>query len=419
VSPAPGKRAAWSWCLFDFANSGFPTVVATFVFSAYITKAVAETPEAGTTAWGYTMGLSGLLIALLAPIMGAMADNGGRRKPWLLLFSLICVGTTALLWFVKPDPAYLLLGLGLALVANAAFEVGGVFYNAMLPEVATPERMGRLSGWAWGLGYLGGLSCLVIALFALVQADPAPFGLDREQAEHVRATVLLVALWYLLFSWPLFAWVPESGKGKRPPLTQAFREAFASLRGLPALFRRDPPLGWFLLARMVYIDGLNTLFAFGGIYAAGTFNMSFDQIIMFGIALNVTAGLGAFAFGWVDDRLGSLKTIVIGLLGMIILSTAVLVVESVPAFVTLALILGIFFGPVQAASRTHMARIAPPDARAELFGLFALSGKITAFAGPVAVGAVTQVTGSQRWGMATIIIFLVVGLGLLGKTRKT
>jgi UMF1 family MFS transporter len=416
--PAPSRRAAWSWCLFDFANSGFPTVIATFVFSAYVTKAVAETPEAGTAAWGYAMGLSGLLIALTAPFLGAAADHGGRRKPWLLLFSLLCVLTTALLWFVKPEPAYLLLGLGLVVLANSAFEIGTVFYNALLPEVAKPETMGRLSGWAWGLGYMGGLACLAIALFGLVQADPAPFGLDKDQAEHVRATVLLVAVWYTLFAWPLFLWVPEGKGGDSATVGQAVRRALDSLRGLPALFRKDPSLGWFLLARMLYIDGLNTLFAFGGIYAAGTFDMGFDQIILFGIALNVTAGLGAFAFGWVDDRLGSMKAIVIGLIGMIVLGTAVLVVESATAFVVLALILGVFFGPVQAASRTHLARIAPPDARGELFGLFALSGKITAFAGPVAVGAATQAMDSQRWGMATIIVFLVAGLLLLIKTRK-
>ncbi|ABC24455.1 major facilitator transporter [Rhodospirillum rubrum F11] len=413
----PGRGAAFSWCLFDFANSGYPTVVATFVFSAYVTKAVAATPEAGTAAWGYAMGASGLLIALLAPIFGAVADHSGRRKPWLGLFSLLCVASTALMWTIRPDPAFLLAALVLAALSNAAFEIGGVFYNAMLPDVTTPERMGRLSGWAWGLGYAGGLACLVIALLALVQADPPPFGLDKAAAEPVRATLVLVALWFVVFGWPLFAFVPERPTGRVLALGAAARGAIDSLKGLPALFRGDPRLGWFLLARMLYTEGLNTLFAFGGIYAAGTFDMGFDQIIVFGIGLNITAGLGAFAFGWIDDWLGSPRTIVVGLIGLIGFCVAVLLVEDTAWFVGLALTMGIFFGPVQAASRTHIARVAPPDRRGELFGLFALTGKISAFAGPLAVGLATDLSGSQRLGMATVVVFLVAGLGLLVKTR--
>lgn len=427
-APPPPHRPSWvpaaAWALFDVANSAYPTVIATFVFSAYVTKAVAPDPVSGAAAWGYAMGASGFAIALLAPVFGTLADRTGRRKPWLALFMGLCLVSTALMVGIQPDPAFLLPALILAALSNTGFEIATVTYNALLPAVASPERLGRLSGWAWGLGYAGGLACLVVALFGLIRADPPPFGLDPELAEPVRATALLVVAWVLAFGWPLFVFVPDgpaeptghpAAPAPRPRagLGQAMADTLATLARLPALVRAWPDLGWFLLARMLYTDGLNTLFAFGGIYAAGTFGMDFDEIIVFAIALNVTAGLGAAAFGWVDDRLGSLRTIVLGLVGMIVFGAAVLLAPDKTWFIGLAVTLGLFFGPVQAASRTHLARIAPPEARGELFGLFALSGRITAFAGPLMVGLATDLSGSQRMGMATILVFLIVGLVIL------
>ncbi len=409
---APGQRAVFSWCLYDFANSGHPTVIATFVFAAYIAQGVAETPAAGQAAWGFAMGAAGLAVALLSPIIGAIADHTGQRKPWLGALTVICALSTALLWFTRPDPDWLTYGLTVAALSAAAFEISMVFYNAMLPDVATPARMGRISGWAWGFGYLGGLLCLVIALFGLVQAETPPFGLDKASAEHVRATVLLVTLWYLLFGWPLFAFVPEK-KRAGVPLARAARDSIPTLITTLRRLGGHGSIGWFLLARLFYIDGLNTLFAFGGIYAAGVFDLTLAQVIQFGIAMNVTAGLGAFAFGWVDDRLGSRTAIVMGLVGMLGFGLAVLLVDDVAWFIGLALVMGLFFGPVQAASRTWMAHMAPPELRTELFGLFALSGKITAFLGPLTVGLLTTATGSQRGGMAAILVFILIGLVLL------
>lgn len=245
-----------------------------------------------------------------------------------------------------------------------------------------------------------------------VQAKPPPFGLDPDQAEHVRATSLLVAAWFALFALPLFLFTPD-----RAPSGLPFRLVVANgLRALAATLaniRRYRTIMHFLLARMLFIDGLNTLFAFGGIYAAGTFGMSLAEVIQFGIAMNVTAGLGAAAFGWVDDRIGAKPTIVIALIGLIVFGSALLVVESRLWFWLLGLPLGLFVGPAQSASRSLMAHLAPEALRTEMFGLFALSGKITAFLGPAVLGWVTLAADSQRAGMATIIAFLLAGLLLL------
>lgn len=409
-----GWGRAWAWSLFDWANSPYPTLITTFVFSAYFTKAVAPTPEVGTAQWGWAMGLAGLMIAVLGPLCGAAADHTGRRKPWLAAMTALTVVPTALLWFVTPEPSSTLLALVLVVVSTVGFEMGMVFYNAMLPSVAPPGAMGRVSGWAWGLGYAGGLAALVIALFVFVQTDTPPFGLDKGAAEHVRATVWLVAAWLVVFAIPLFAFVPEEKRAAAPQgLGCALRQAVGDVKALWSTFRAHPDVGRFLVARMIYTDGLNTLFAFGGIYAAGTFGMDFQQIIILGIAMNVTAGLGAAAFGWMDDRIGARPTIVAGLLGMIALGGALLVIDSVTWFWVLAVPLGLFSGPVQSASRSMLARMAPDHLMTEMFGLYALSGKITAFAGPLVLGWAVAMTESQRAGMATVLVFLVAGLVLL------
>jgi len=417
VPPPIATRAGiFAWCSFDWANSAFPTVILTFVFSAYFTSAVAASPEAGTAQWGWALAISGILIAVASPVLGAIADMSGRRKPWLAAASVVCIAATAALWLIRPDPAWALAAVALVMLANAAFEIGMVFYNAMLPDIAEPRRIGRISGWAWGLGYAGGLVCLVICLFAFVQADPALFGLDKSEAEHVRAVAPFVALWFALFAWPLFRWTPDRPRTGTPP-GAAVRRGLATLlhtlRGLPA----RPALLRFLVARLFYVDGLNTIFAFGGIYAAGTFGMSVAEIIQFGIALNVTAGLGAFAFGWIDDRIGPKRTVLIALVAMTVLAAPLLVVESKAMFWAFALPLGIFMGPAQAASRTLMAHMAPPEMRTEAFGLFALSGKVTSFLGPALVAWGTTLFASQRAGMATILILLVVGTALLATVR--
>ncbi len=410
--PVSGNRTAIiAWCLYDWGNSAFPTIIVTFVFSAYFTSAVAPNPELGTALWGQANSAMAVAAAILAPILGSIADQGGRRKPWLLILSVICMAGTASLWFVQPDPSSMTFALIVFILAGLGFELGLVFYNTMLPELAPASSVGRISGWGWGIGYLGGLACLVLSLLLFVQPDPSPFGLDRESAEHVRMTSPFAALWFALFALPLFLLVPDRA-GTGLPLGQAVRSGLGTLIATFRQLRAHRNIAIFLLGKMLYTDGLNTLFAFGGIYAAGTFGMSFDEILIFAIALNVSSGLGAIAFAWLDDWFGAKPTILVALVGMTLLGGGILVVESKISFMALAVGLGLFFGPAQASSRSLMSRLAPPESRAEFFGLFALAGRVTAFLGPMLVGWVTFAAQSQRAGMATILPFFVIG-GLL------
>ena len=406
------RRGLFGWCLYDWANSAFPTVITTFVFSAYFTKAIAADEISGTAQWGIAISLSGLFVALLSPFLGAIADHGGRRKPWMFVLTLLCVVASALLWLARPETNFIFLALSLVALANFAFEMAMVFYNAMLPDLVPRQRIGRLSGWGWGLGYAGGLVCLGLILVLLVQAETPIFGLDKESFEHIRATGPMVAIWMAVFAAPFFLWTPD-----RPD--QGISFAAALKRGIATLidtFRRVREYSQivrFLIARMMYTEGLNTLFTFGGIYAAGTFGMEFDELILFGIALNVTDGLGAAAFAWVDDRIGPKRTILIAVTGLAVLGAVLLFVEGKALFWTFALPLGIFVGPAQAASRTMMARLAPPRMMTEMFGLYALSGKATAFLGPALLAWMTVVFASQRAGMAVIMVFFLLGLVLL------
>ncbi|MBK8176303.1 MAG: MFS transporter [Rhodospirillales bacterium] len=414
---ATRRLGQFAWCSYDWANSAFPTVIVTFVFAAYFTKGVAADEVVGTSQWSYAVSLSMLATAVLGPFLGAIADHGGRRKPWVLAFTLVMAGSTAALWFATPkigDVWWVLLCFALA---NFAFETGTIFYNAMLPSISPPAMIGRLSGWGWGLGYGGGLVCLVVTLFVLIRPDPPLFGLEAALAQPVRASALLVAGWLLAFSLPFFLLTPDAVSNNLRP-GEAMRRGASSLVSTFRHLRRYRNVGLFLISHMVYTDGLNTLFSVGGIYAAVTFGMDLQELLLFGIALNVTAGLGAFAFGWVDDRIGPKPTILIALGAIIVLGAGILLVETKPLFWAFALPIGIFLGPAQSASRSMMARISPPDVATEMFGLFAFSGKATAFMGPAIFGWMTWLSGSQRIGLSSILLFLLAGAALLGPVRQ-
>jgi UMF1 family MFS transporter len=409
-------RQAWAWALYDWANSAFPTVVSTFVIAAYFTQGIAPDPATGQAQWGWMQTAAGLAIALLSPALGAVADAGGRRRLMLGLCTGVMVAATAGIWFAEPRPEDALWALACVGLATVAFELGAVFYNSLLPEVAAPAQIGRVSGLAWGLGYAGGLACLVVALVLLVQPKPPLFGLDAASAEPVRATALLTAAWIACFAWPVLALLPGS-RGPKPGWWAAARGGMAEIGRLLRRLPRNPVMARFLVARLFYTDGLNTLFAFGAIYAAGVFGMSFEEILVFGIALNLTAGLGAAGFGLIEDRMGSKRTVMVSLGALVLLCAGLLVVEGKPAFWALALALGVFIGPAQAASRTLMARLAPAEEVAAHFGLFALSGRVTGFLGPGVLAAVTTATGSQRAGMATVVVFLALGAAILAGVR--
>ena len=415
---APDRRAIASWCLYDWAMSAYNTVITTFVFSVYFARGVVGDPVAGTSRWSAAMTAAGLCIAVLSPVLGAIADRSGRRKPWLALFTAITVIFTAALWWAKPDPSYALFALVCVVVGTVAFELANVFYNATLPSVSPPNMLGRVSGWGWGVGYFGGLACLLVALFAFVKATDPLFGLvgTAEQA-NVRATAWLVAVWYALFALPFFLWVPDEPATGRP-LGTAVREGLSTLRRTLVEARRYKQAMRFLIASAFYRDGINTITAFGGIYAAGTFGMTFEEIIVFAIALNVVAGVGAIGCAWLDDRIGAKPTILLSLAGLTACGVPLLLVTEKAWFWVLALGLGACFGPAQASGRSLMARLSPPHMETEMFGLYSLTGRVVGFFGPLALGLATEAFSSQRAGMATVVAFFVIGFGLMLLVRE-
>ena len=412
AAPANRKTVA-AWCLYDWANSAFNTLVVTFVYSTYFSEAFASDPGHGTALWSRGVTISYLLIAVLAPLAGTLADRGDRRR-YLIGCTLTCVVMTAALAFVSPSqPNAVVVALAIFVVANIAFELGLVFYNAFLPSLASEDRLGRVSGYGWGLGYAGGLVCLALALpFAM--SDPPPFGLSSVDGFNVRATNVVVAAWFLVFSVPMFLLVRDENVGSTG---LDLRGAFSQLRRTVAHVRRYREVVRFLIARLIYNDGLVTVFAFGGIYAAGTFGFTITEVIIFGIVLNVVAGLGAWIFGFVDDRIGGKTTIAISLVFLVVATVVGAVAPNRAWFWVAGCGIGFFLGPNQSASRSLMARFVPKQHESEFFGFFAFSGKATAFLGPLLLGLLADAY-NQRVGVASVVLFFIVGGVLLWRVDE-
>lgn len=448
TGPADGRRASRSaigaWVMFDWATQPHFTLITTFVFAPYFAARVAETPVAGQALWGYATGAAGLVIALLSPVLGAIADAGGARKPWIAAFSLLLIGGAASLWFAAPgaENAVAIALVGFA-IATIGAEFATVFTNAMMPDLVDESRLGRLSGTGWAVGYAGGLVSLVVVLGFLV-ANPesgrtllgmAPvLGLDPVDFEGDRASGPFTALWYAIFVLPLFLLVPDNTRLRNftGAVTHGFVQLVSTLRAL----KQNANIARYLLAHMIYADGLVALFAFGGIYAAGVFRWTSFELGLFGILLTITGTIGALIGGGLDDRFGA-KSVISGALGLLILTSIGILsidanhvgffIEVDPVgvgdglfattgerlYLALGAMIGALAGPLQSASRSLMARIAPAGQVTEFFGLYALSGKLTSFAGPLAVGVVTAISQSQRIGISVLVVFFVAGGALL------
>ena len=408
-------RQIWSWCLYDFANSAYTTLIVTFVYATYFAEKIVGDPEKGMILWSRGVTITALFVALLSPILGAVADRAGTRKLFLLISTVVCVLGTAGLFGVQEGAV--VWALTLFVISNIAFEMGMVFYNAFLPDLATADRIGRISGYGWGLGYVGGLLALLLALLLLVQPEVPLFGLSKEGNEHVRATNLLVAAWFAVFSLPLFFWVRED-RSAASTSGRVLSDTIKQLRGTWKEIRRYPQLVRFLVARLVYNDALVTVIAFGALYAAGTFGFTIEEVLVFGIVLNGAAGAGAFVLGYLDDRLGGRRTIQISLVGLTLASALAVVAPNRAVFWVAATVIGIFMGPNQSASRSLMGRFVPPERENEFFGFFAFSGKATAFVGPLVLGVLVQLFDSQRIGISVVVLLFVVGYVLLGRVDE-
>jgi UMF1 family MFS transporter len=436
------------WVLFDLASQPFFTLVTTFIFAPYFAAHVAADPARGQALWGYATGAAGLTIAVLAPVLGAIADESGRRKAWIAGFSVLLVMGSAALWLAVPGaPAAVPLALVGYIIAAIGAEFATVFTNAMMPSLAPPQAWGRLSGTGWAVGYAGGLTSLFLVLACLI-ADPSSgrtlagiepwFGLDPARHEGERATGPLSALWYLVFVLPLFLFTPDAPARKRfgEAAAQGLGRLRQTLRGL----RHERNLVTYLAAHLLKVDGLVALFAFGGIYAAGVLGWSTREVGIFGILLTITGTAGAFLGGRLDDRFGPKSVLVGSLIGLILASIGILSIDrdrlffllevapraagdapftSAPEQLYLALggVIGLLAGPVQSAGRSLLARLAPADRRTQLFGLYALAGKVTSFSGPLAVAVLTSMTGDQRAGIAVLVLYFTLAAMLM--TRVT
>lgn len=443
------KLGQFSWALFDWANQPFFTIITTFIFAPYFANVLVGDPVKGQSAWAFTQSTSGILIALMSPFLGAMADAGGRRKPYIFAFQLLLAAGCAGLWWAYPDRPDLIMPISWAVIAaTVGAEMSIVFNNAQLPNIVRPQRMGWLSGFGWGLGYCGGLVSLFIVLavsmpsmFGLGSGDQPLFGLDAKTHELERLVGPASALWLAVFVLPMFLFTPDSAGARRQSLWVAAKQGGASLLSTVRKLGNFRNALTYLIAFMLYNDGLAAIIAFGGVYAAATFGWSTVTLGIFGIILTVFAIPGAFLGGRLDDMIGSKRTIQLAIAGVIIATLGIVGVTADRVFYVIpadplsptrglfgslqektlmgfALILGFCMGPMQAASRTMIGRIAPQGMTGEFYGLFALSGRATAWMAPLAIGIVTAASGSTRIGMACVLAFLVIGFILLWNVRE-
>ena len=410
------KKTVFVWSLYDFANSSFTTLIVTFIYAAYFTKAIAENEIIGTALWSRAVSLTALFVAFASPIMGAIADKSNLRKTFLVFMTYICVFGSIMLYFAMPGEV--MKALTWFVIANIGFELGGVFYNSYLPEIAPENKIGRVSGYGWSFGYVGGLLCLVMAMIGFVNPETPWFGFTKEAGENIRATNILVAVWFSIFSLPMILTLKTKTKEKFTKFEFNILSVINELVHTFKKIKKYKQVLKFLIARMIYNDGLVTIFAFGGIYAAGTFGFSFEEIMIFGIVLNVTAGIGAFIFGFMDDKLGGKITIQITLIALIFAGLLAIFAQSKLYFWIAGILVGIFSGPNQAASRSLMGRFTPSSKENEFYGFFAFSGKMTAFIGPLFLGILTELFDSQRAGVSIVVVLFILGFFLLRSVNE-
>ena len=435
------RRQVLSWALWDWGTSAFSVLITTFVFARYIVSdyfvdpatVAAYTANGGadgsgpakvaydaavadlTSAVGWALGIGGLAIALIAPVLGQRSDAGGRRKLWLGINTGVVIAVTIAMFWVEGAPQFFLLGVVLLTIGNVFYEIANVNYNAMLLQVSTPKNIGRVSGFGWGMGYVGGIVVLLLALVGFVLGDPPYwFGITSELGMNIRAIALLAAGWSLIFAIPVLIWVPANTAVQpgRIGLWASYRKLFLTIRDL---FRNDRQTFYFLLASAVFRDGLAAVFAFGGILAGAVFGLSNTEVILFAVAGNLVAGIGVFSAGWFDDKFGAKRVIIWSLIGLIVTAIVLFFAHDggALAFWIGGLVLSLFVGPAQSSSRAYLGRLAPAGGEGELFGLYATTGRVISFLAPTAFAVFVTVFGATYWGILGIALILLIGLLLL------
>ncbi len=413
------NKSILGWCFYDFANSSFTTIVVTFIYSAFFADYIVGNSSLGQIYWGNAVTVCAIIIAILSPIMGAIADQGGLRKTFLFIWTMICIIFSVLLYFPTKGDIY--FALGVFIVANVAFEMGCVFCNAYVPTLTTKKNMGKISGYGYAFGYLGGLLALVVGLVTIALPDQPMFGITTENGQNFRSMNLLVAIWFFIFSIPTFLWLKKDNK-KNHINKNLIKNSFKQLSITYKDIKKYKNTVRFLIARLFYNDALITIFSFGGIIAKGVYNFNLEKMLIFGITLGVSAGIGAYFMGFVDDKIGAKKTIQYSNLLLLIATCLVVFVDNENIFWIAGILVGLSSGPNQSSSRSLMSRFSPKDKQNEFFGFFAFSGKITAFLGPFLLAQVTHISliyfdvsneTAQRLGVSVVLLLLILGSVML------
>ena len=423
------RRQVFSWALWDWATQPFNSVILTFVFTAlYLTSgtfldpAVAALGEGDpayerglaelASALGWAITIAGILIAVLAPVLGQRADVAGRRKLWLGGATAALVLCMVALFFVQGAPAYFVLGISLIAAGTVFSEIAGVNYNAMLVQVSTPKTVGKVSGLGWGLGYVGGIVALVLVVVATTFDW---WGMPTDNGLAYRVIALGCAVWTLLFAWPVLVYVPEAPPAPRRERVSFWRSYVVLVQDIVALWRGSRPTFWFLLASAVFRDGLAGVFAFGAVIAAVAFHFSSNEVLIFGIAANLLAGVSTIVAGRFDDRFGPRAVILTALGGLVGAGLLVFFLHDSGKLVfwVFGLVLTLFVGPAQAASRSFLARVTPAGRESEIFGLYATTGRAASFLSPLLWATFIAVFGATYWGVLGIVVVLAAGLVLM------
>jgi UMF1 family MFS transporter len=420
------KRGTFAWALWDWAEQPYPTIMQTFIFPVYLTGTVAAMESQAEVQLGIATGIAGVILALIAPVLGRRSDDNGRRKFWLMFNTYLLVGIMIASFFVKPSPEFLLLGLVLYGAGSVIQEAALINYYAMLKSVSSEKNIGRISGYAWALGYAGGIVLLVISLAGFILASTPWFGIGKEEAVNVRSVFLFSAVWTLIFTIPLMLRVPEIAKkpnARKETVLQSYKSIWAQLKSLRA---QAPETLKFLISSAIYRDGLAGVFTFGAVLGTLAFGFTFEQVIVFGIAANIVSGLGALIGGRLDDIFGSRTIIIASLIGLIISGSAVFFFYEFGAITYWigGLALCLFVGPAQASSRTFVSRFTPVGREGEVFGLYQFTGRAISFLSgtfwAISITVANTVLGVKDatiWGIWGLMIILIVGLFLLTRVH--
>lgn len=424
TSPTPSAPAPRSmivaWALWDAGGAAFNAIMTTFVFTVYLTSSSFGDTERASSVMSSGLTVAGLVIALLAPITGQRSDHSGKRGFWLGLNTFATALLMALCFFTAPSPQWLLYGVTLICVANVMNEFATVNYNAVLPQISTPHTVGRISGMGWASGYFGGIIALAIVLLGFIGLgkETGFFGITSENSLNIRAVALFSALWCVCLSLPLILKLRAQDRLEITPVTNAPRQSFVESykdlgRTIKRLFRQSPQTLYFLIASAVFRDGLVGVFTFGGMLAAGTFGFTTTQVIIFAIAGNVVAGLGALLGGRLDDVVGPKNVIIASLVGILGAAAPLLFVQSQNIFWVCGLALCAFVGPAQSASRTYLARLTPAGQEGKIFGLYSTTGRASSFMAPALFTLFVTLLGAQIWGILGIMTVILIGLLLV------